>query len=79
MELRVFVKETLKDILGGIHDAQQEITEGKIVPALNKEGWKGLEAGLTSYQAIDFEVSVNAVEQEGSEANRQSASDHAAY
>ena len=68
MELRTFVKETLKDILGGIHEAQQEIERGEIVPSLNEEGWKGLETGLTSYQAIDFEVSVNAVEQEGSEA-----------
>jgi len=68
MELRNFIKETLKDVLGGIHDAQQEIENGEIVPALNEDGWKGLETGLTSYQAIDFEVSVNAVEQEGSEA-----------
>jgi len=68
MELRVFVKETLKDILGGIHDAQQELEQGTIVPKLNEQGWTGLETGLTSYQVIDFEVSVNAVEQEGSEA-----------
>jgi hypothetical protein len=68
MELRVFIRETLKDILGGIHDAQQELEQGIVVPALNEEGWKGLETGLTSYQVIDFEVSVNAVEQEGSEA-----------
>ena len=68
MELRVFVKETLKDILGGVKDAQQEIEEGEIVPVLNEQAWKGIETGLTSYQAIDFEVSVNAVEQEGSEA-----------
>ncbi len=25
MELRTFVKETLKDVLGGIHDAQQKL------------------------------------------------------
>ncbi len=68
MELRSFIKETLKDVLGGIHDAQQEITNGEIVPALNEQGWKGLETGLTSIQAISFEVSVNVVEQEGSEA-----------
>jgi len=68
MELRTFIKETLKDILGGIHDAQQELEQGKIVPSLNEKGWKGLETGLTSYQVIDFVVSVNAVEQEGSEA-----------
>ena len=68
MELRTFVKETLKDILGGIHDAQQEVVQGQIVPQLNEVGWKGLETGLTSYQVIDFEVSVNVVEQEGTEA-----------
>lgn len=68
MELRNFIKETLKDVLGGINDAQKEIKNGEIVPLLNEEGWKGLETGLTSYQAIDFEVSVNAVEKEGSEA-----------
>ena len=68
MELRTFIKETLKDVLGGIHDAQEEIEHGEVVPRLNEEGWKGLETGLTSFQAIDFEVSVNAVEKEGSEA-----------
>lgn len=68
MELRFFIKETLKDVLGGISDAQQEIENGEIVPVLNENGWKGLETGLTSYQAIDFEVAVNAVEQKGSEA-----------
>ena len=68
MELRTFVKQTLKDVLGGIHDAQAEIEHGEVVPQLNEEGWKGLETGLTSFQAIDFEVSVNAVEKEGSEA-----------
>ena len=68
MELKTFIKETLKDVLGGIYEAQQEITHGQVVPALNEEGWKGLETGLTSFQAIDFEVSINAVEQEGNEA-----------
>jgi len=68
MELRIFIKETLKDILGGIHDAQQEVDKGIIVPSLKEDYWKGIESGLTSYQSIDFEVSVNAVEQEGSEA-----------
>ncbi len=42
MELRVFVKETLKDILGGVKDAQQEIKEGEIVPVLNEQAIKQL-------------------------------------
>jgi hypothetical protein len=68
MELRSFIKETLKDVLGGIQDAQREIECGEIVPQLNEDAWKAIETGHTSYQVIDFEVSVNAVEQEGSEA-----------
>ncbi|MDU9406349.1 hypothetical protein RTH74_01950 [Pseudomonas sp. zfem001] len=68
MELRTFVKETLKDIIGGVQDAQREIESGKIVPVLNEETWNGLQTGLTSIQAVSFEVSVNAVEREGSEA-----------
>ena len=68
MELRNFIKETLKDVLGGIHDAQKETDYGEIIPSLNEQNWEGLETGLTSFQTIDFEVSVNAVEQEGSEA-----------
>ncbi|MCB4749030.1 MAG: hypothetical protein LGB78_09860 [Sulfurovum sp.] len=68
MELRNFIKETLKDVLGGINDAQKEIEDGEIAPLLNEDSWRGLETGLTRYQAIDFEVSVNAVEKEGNEA-----------
>jgi hypothetical protein len=68
MELRTFVKQTLKDILSGVSDAQQEIEQGQIVPSINEQGWEGLKTGLTSYQVIAFEVSVNAVEKEGSEA-----------
>ncbi len=68
MELKTFIKETLKDVLGAIHEAQEEIEHGQVVPNLNEQGWKGLETGLTSFQVIDFEVSINAVEQEGSEA-----------
>jgi hypothetical protein len=68
MELRVFVKETLKDIVGGIQDAQNELGSGIIIPSLKEDTWSGIQSGLTSYQTISFEVSVNAVEKEGSEA-----------
>lgn len=68
MELRKFISETLKDILQGVSDAQREIERGVVVPPINEQGWQGLQTGLTSYQVIDFEVSVNAVEKEGSEA-----------
>ena len=41
MELRTFVKETLKDVLGGIHDAQSEIEHGEVVPLLNESNLSG--------------------------------------
>ncbi len=65
MELRVFVKETLKDIVGGIQDAQNELGSGIIIPPLKEDTWSGIQSGLTSYQTLSFEVSVNAVEKKG--------------
>ncbi|CAK4074085.1 hypothetical protein [Vibrio sp. 16] len=67
MELRTFISETLKDIMGGVHDAQTEVEFGEIVSHTN-ENLSVIETGLTSFQSIDFEVSVNVVENAGSEA-----------
>ncbi|EHK2775591.1 hypothetical protein [Vibrio vulnificus] len=67
MELRKFISESLKDILGGISDAQSEVEKGQVVPFID-ETLAAAETGLTSYQTVDFEISVNAVEKEGSEA-----------
>ena len=36
MELRTFISETLKDIMGGVHDAQTEVEYGEIVPHTNE-------------------------------------------
>ena len=68
MELRDFVKSSLKDIIGGIADAQKEIEVGDIVPPINESNFSNIESGVTSYQTISFEVAVNTVEREGSEA-----------
>jgi hypothetical protein len=68
MELKNFIKETLKDIIGGIKEAQQEVDSGVIVPSINESNLSSVQSGFTSYQKIDFEVTVNAVEKEGSEA-----------
>ncbi|PSV09220.1 hypothetical protein [Photobacterium leiognathi] len=67
MELRAFIKESIKDIMGGVHDAQSEIEYGEVVPRSSTKV-SVVETGLTSIQAIDFEVSVNVVENAGSEA-----------
>lgn len=68
MELKVFIKETLRDIVGGIQEAQDEISGGVIVPTVIEQNYSAAQTGFTSYQKIDFEVTVNAVEKEGSEA-----------
>ncbi len=49
MELREFVEEALKDIVGGVKDAQKQILHGEIVPS--KDGKSG-EAD------IEFEIAV---------------------
>lgn len=68
MELREFVKSSLRDIIGGVSDAQNEIEKGEIVPSLNESTFSTIESGVTSYQTIEFEVAVNTVEREGTEA-----------
>ncbi|MEZ8120312.1 hypothetical protein ACED30_12450 [Vibrio splendidus] len=67
MELRKFISTSLKDILGGISDAQAEVEHGEVVPQMD-EDWETVKTGLTSYQTVEFEVCVNAVEKEGTEA-----------
>jgi hypothetical protein len=67
MELRVFIKEALKDIVGAVEDAQNEISKGEIVPYSNSS-FKGIETGAADIQPIEFEVTVTANEKEGSEA-----------
>lgn len=68
MELKEFIKESIKNIMEGVSEAQEEIARGKVASRFPTQflGW--YESGLSNRQLIDFEVSVNAVEKEGSEA-----------
>ncbi|MEZ8057221.1 hypothetical protein [Vibrio splendidus] len=68
MELRDFIKSSLKDIIGGVTDAQNEIEKGEIVPKINESSFSFLQSDISSVQAIEFEVAVNTIEREGSEA-----------
>ncbi|MDB4257247.1 hypothetical protein N9818_00165 [Arcobacteraceae bacterium] len=68
MELKNFIKEALKDVMDGVKEAQSEIKHGEIIPPINEETLQNVSSGFTSYQTIDFEVSVTTVEKEGSEA-----------
>ncbi len=49
LELRIFIKTALLDIIGGVIDAQDEITSGHIVPN-----------GISELKSVDFEVSDSA-------------------
>jgi hypothetical protein len=67
MELKYFIKETLKDIVEGIEEAQKENNGGIIVPKISETLFSNAETGLTSYQKIDFEVEINAIEEKSGE------------
>jgi hypothetical protein len=67
MELRTFIKTALLDIMGGVTDAQKEITSGHIVPDGINKSFKAVEHGISELQAVDFEVSVSAEETSGTE------------
>jgi hypothetical protein len=54
--------------MGGITDAQDEIPKGSIIPQINESSFNNVGSGITSYQTVEFEVSVTANEREGSEA-----------
>lgn len=66
--LKNFIKEALKDVMDGVQEAQREIEHGEIIPSVNEKSPDNVNSGFTSYQTIDFEVSVTTVEKEGSEA-----------
>lgn len=65
MELREFISQALIDIIGGVTDAQKEITNGEIVPKL-KDSYQSVELGISNIQAISFDVSVTVEKKSGS-------------
>ena len=68
MELKDCVKESIKNIMDGVSEAQTEVSDGKVASRFASVSLGWYESGLSNRQLIDFEVSVNAVEKEGSEA-----------
>ncbi len=67
MELRIFIKQALLDIVKGIEDAQKETPEGTIVPKTSIDK-PYLEMGFTKMQIIDFEIAVRIEESTGKDA-----------
>lgn len=67
MELKNFIKEAIKDIIGAVEESQNEIKSGEVVPYAGTE-YKAIELGINDIQVIEFEVTVSADEKEGSAA-----------
>ena len=67
MELRQFISKALQDIIGGIEDAQKKDPLGLIVPIASGK-YEEIKMGLTTFQIVEFEVTVRADERQGSEA-----------
>jgi len=67
MNLRAFIKQALLDIVGGVEDAQNEIKAGEIVPYV-EDSYKSVEVGIHNLQPVEFDVSVSAGAESGSEA-----------
>jgi len=67
MELKTFIKEAIKDIMGAVDEAQKEIPSGSVIPWISpKYMVENLE--ITQLQKIDFEVRVTTEQKQGSEA-----------
>jgi hypothetical protein len=67
MKLRDFVSEALADIVGGVQDAQGKTPAGVVVPYGMSTKMDVIEAGVTQFQVVDFEVTVKADEKSGRE------------
>jgi len=62
VELKIFVKETIKEIIEGIVEVQKEL-----VPTLDVASHGYFQIGSESYSEIEFDISVTSSESEGSE------------
>jgi hypothetical protein len=58
VELRLFIKQALLDIVGGVADAQKEAPEGSVAPEDISQTFKSVEHGVSHLQPISFELKV---------------------
>lgn len=67
MKLKDFVSQAIRDIVGGVQDAQSQLPQGSVVPAV-RNSYKSVETGISDVTSIQFDVTVSADERKGSEA-----------
>ena len=63
MDLRLFVKEAIVEIMGGVSDAQDEVEFGQVIPDAPAK----TTIAPSPYKTIDFEVAVTTESRDGSE------------
>jgi hypothetical protein len=62
MELREFISATLKDIVGGIRDAQRDLAESAAQAVVNP-AWNSVQNLHQHVQVVEFDVAVTATDQ----------------
>ena len=67
MELRSFISQALKDIVGAVQDAQKDTAPGTVAPSGISTKASAIELGVSALQSVEFEVTVKADERAGSE------------
>jgi len=58
VELRLFIKQALLDILGGVTDAQKEAPTGTIAPEEITRTFQSVQHGVGHLQPVSFELKV---------------------
>ena len=68
MELRLFIKNTLLDIVNGIKDAQEKSEDSIIVPKhIYHLLPEAIKAGVSAMQVVDFQIAVEVDQSKGTE------------
>jgi hypothetical protein len=67
MDLKDFVSTALVDIIEGIKTAQAKTDRGTIVPSI-RQNLKSIDAGISKFTSVEFEVAVQSEQKSGSKA-----------
>ncbi len=58
VDLRLFIKQALLDIVGGVSDAQKEAPSGSIAPSDISQSFTSVQHGVGHLQPVSFELQV---------------------
>ena len=58
VDLRLFIKQALLDIIGGVSDAQNEAPPGSVAPSDISQSFTSVQHGVSHLQPVSFELQV---------------------